>query len=337
MSERLILSFCFVAVLTASSALAAVGQSLRHPALCPSWKSAVEVGSLDPALINEASGLAISRDHDRLYHVNDSGDGPRFFITQKDGTQTKSVSVKDFKPFDVEELALGPCPGATGTCLVLGDIGDNRLKRKFVELVFIREQGNFGDEVTPLARLQFEYPDRPHDAEAMAIMPSGDLIVMTKEARGGEARAAHLFRVSSEALARALSNGGSKPVRFEKYGELSVPEIMKDKGFGGLVTGMSVTSDGTRFAVLTYDRAIEVAFDLQSGPLPKTSELETAGKISIVNLVRLPQQEAIAYDSNDRDLVYTTEVVTRLQRLFGGAITQRPSIMKATCAIASSP
>src|SRR5688500_15450277 len=45
------------------------------------WAKGVEVGLLDP-VINEASGLAVSaRYRDRLYHVNDSGDRGRFFIT----------------------------------------------------------------------------------------------------------------------------------------------------------------------------------------------------------------------------------------------------------------
>ncbi len=62
------------------------------------WAEGVEVGLLDP-VINEASGIAVSaRYGNRLYHVNDSGDTGRFFVTNLTGTDAQSVRVLGFNP-----------------------------------------------------------------------------------------------------------------------------------------------------------------------------------------------------------------------------------------------
>src|SRR6185369_18081869 len=88
------------------------------------WTHGKEIGQLsDP--IDEDSGLAISRKFpDRLYHVNDSGDSGRFFITDLTGRNLRIVNVKSFSPVDAEDLALGPC-SASADCLFIGDIGSN--------------------------------------------------------------------------------------------------------------------------------------------------------------------------------------------------------------------
>ena len=123
---------------TIALALAALPASaLAGP--CLEWKPAEKFGSLHPAYLREASGLAVSRAHTgRLYHHNDSGGGPHFFITDASGGKTRRVKVSGFEPRDMEDMALGKCAGAR-TCLVLGDIGDNDRKRTTVAFALIAE------------------------------------------------------------------------------------------------------------------------------------------------------------------------------------------------------
>src|ERR1044071_2074659 len=81
------------------------------------WTRGTEIGSLtDP--IDEDSGLAISRRYrDRLYHVNDSGDIGRFFITNFAGNDLRTVKVRDFSPLDAEDLPTG-AGGGSVACLL---------------------------------------------------------------------------------------------------------------------------------------------------------------------------------------------------------------------------
>src|SRR5688500_13119155 len=95
--------------------------------LCRRWSSPVTAGKLDHKLIAESSGLAASRRFkERLYHINDSGDGAAFYITDSRGRDPKRIAVTGgFAPMDAEDLALGPCGDDEKSCLFIGDIGDN--------------------------------------------------------------------------------------------------------------------------------------------------------------------------------------------------------------------
>ena len=80
-------------------------------AALPAVDGSRSIGELPPQL-RESSGLAASRDYpDRLYHINDSGDAGRFYLSRFDGTGLQTVPIAAFKPSDVEALSLGPCPG----------------------------------------------------------------------------------------------------------------------------------------------------------------------------------------------------------------------------------
>src|SRR5438309_8403732 len=88
------------------------------------WTHGTQIGQVEAPIV-EDSGLAISRRFpDRLYHVNDSGDTGRFFITDFSGRNLRIVNVNAFAPEDAEDMAIGPC-GAPADCIFIGDIGDN--------------------------------------------------------------------------------------------------------------------------------------------------------------------------------------------------------------------
>ena len=275
--------------------------------ICPAWSAAEDLGRLDGKFISEASGLAVSRRFGKLYHVNDSGDGPRFFVTERDGTGTRGITIRDFKPRDVEEIALGPCPGGD-TCLAIADIGDNRRRRKLIEVLFVKETEEWGEEVDAVARLWLKYPDQAHDAEAIAILPNKDLIIVTKElVQMKSSFSAHVFRLR----APYKESSEKKPLVLESLGRIDVPSMIANKGLDGAVTAMSVSTDGKRVAFLTYGNALEVALDL-SAAKPKLTGLKRGKDFSTVTLLRLAQQEGVSYDVNERDLIYTSETIFRL-------------------------
>ncbi len=61
---------------------------------CDTWSEPQQLGMLDHQIIPEASGIAVSRAfEDRLYHNNDSGDGPYFYVTNWAGAATQTVTV----------------------------------------------------------------------------------------------------------------------------------------------------------------------------------------------------------------------------------------------------
>ncbi|MES2964179.1 MAG: hypothetical protein V4760_09840, partial [Bdellovibrionota bacterium] len=83
-----------------------------HAALCPTWGEPVTVGKIDTNSLPEASGLAVSKTHTgRLYHINDKGNAPTVFVTDKAGkiTQRFEVSLASASTADTESLGYGPC------------------------------------------------------------------------------------------------------------------------------------------------------------------------------------------------------------------------------------
>jgi hypothetical protein len=264
---------------------------------------AVRIGQLDPALVNEASGLAASA-AERLYHINDSGDSGRFFVTTLDGGNMRQVRVEGFDPVDTEDLALGSCGEAGGTCLFIADFGDNNARRPTVEILTVREQTSFPDSVQPERRIRFRYADGPHDAESLAIHPDGDLLILTKtiDLAGLRVPPSGLYRIPYG----AWSESGDDVLVAERIGELPLPAISRDPFRGSLPTAMDISADGRKLLVLTYTNAFELPIGLASGLKPASEMVEGVDFVEIP-LTQLRQQEAIAYLPDGGGFIYTSE------------------------------
>jgi hypothetical protein len=237
--------------------------------LCRQWSEAVRLGELQVQL-TEASGLAASRQFPgRLYHINDSGETGKFFITGIDGKDTRAVRIDGFEPEDTEALSLGPCPGKDSiSCLYICDIGDNDVKRKSIEIVVVDEVRNFSQTVKPRSRLKLLYPDGPHDAESMAVHPNGDIFILTKE------NPARLYKANPNVAQQTLT-----PVTTLQP--------------GGKPTDMAISDDGMRLLVLTYTDAVEYSMDFKQQQK--------------IQLNFLQQQESVAYLAGSRSFIYSTE------------------------------
>lgn len=282
--------------------------------ICQSWSDAKQVGTLDRSFLKEVSGLAISRSFaDRFYFHNDSGDGPAFYRTDSTGARPRKIKVGDgYEPQDIEDITIGDCgigQKAGKSCLFLGDIGDNKMKRESVEIVVIEELQDFDARkggVEPLKRLRVQYPDGPHNAEGLALHPNGDLYILTKEMPKPIPlpRPAKLFRI---ARADWQSNTGER-ILAQALGEIDFPLLGSDSLVRGqVVTGFDISPDGSKFIALTYDHAFEFNLDLSRMPLPATKDLVLGRDYGVARIPALPQQEAIAYTADGKGFYYTTE------------------------------
>jgi hypothetical protein len=161
----------FLAVLLAvCAAPPAAGQ---HPA-----KHCAPTGALVRlAGLNEASGLAASRRAPgRLWTHNDSGQ-PILVSLDTRGTITGHVRVSGAKVDDWEAIATGPCDG--GSCLYIGDIGDNEARRRSITVYRVPEPSAASGTATVSGVFNATYPDGAHDAETL-LVAGGRLYVVTK-------------------------------------------------------------------------------------------------------------------------------------------------------------
>ncbi len=251
------------------------------------WGKAYRWGQLDTHLLDEESGMVISRQFDdRIYHLNDSDDGPYFYITDLKGRHTVKVKIEDWSPKDTEDLAIGPCDGET--CLYISDIGDNDEERSSVKFAVLKELVDFSTQATPKHIITAKYPDGPHNAEASVFDAEGNLYVITKN----ENYPALIFRLSHESISR--SQGISI---FEYWGKIDVPEILSS--YKAKVTSATITHDGKTLLLLTKNNLVEAQVDL-SAPLEKV-------KTHVVQLHNLFQQESISFLPDESGFLYSTE------------------------------
>jgi hypothetical protein len=130
----------------------------------------------------EASGLAMSRQAPgRLWTHNDSGE-PVVVALDARGSVTGRVRLTGASVEDWEAIAVGPC--GTGSCLHVGDIGDNDARRKRITIYRLPEPDKADGSASVADVFHASYPDGPHDAEALLIGRDGRLHIVTKGETG---------------------------------------------------------------------------------------------------------------------------------------------------------
>jgi hypothetical protein len=178
----------FVGVVALTSAGAAEQDGSSNAAKCEVAGPLVQVPELP-----EASGLAASqRSPGRFWAHNDSGE-PLVVALDSNGTVLGRVRVAGAKVEDWEAVAVGPCPA--GSCVYVGDIGDNDARRRDVAIYRFPEPADASGAVAGADVFRVRYPDGAHDAEALVVTPTGDILIITK----GDTGSLGLYRVPPDA------------------------------------------------------------------------------------------------------------------------------------------
>ena len=224
----------------------------------------------------EASGLVVSRvTHGRLWAHNDSGK-PEIFSLDANGKVTGRVSLSGAALEDWEAMASARC--GSGTCLYLGDIGDNSAKRKEIIIYRVPEPATASGSAQVDGVFRASYPDGAHDAETLLAAPDGTLYIVTKGDTGDVA----LYR-----FPRGLRDGTT--VRLERVGDaLSKGQPSADSR----ITDGAISTDG-EWVVLRTRTTLSFyrASDFLKGNFRKARgvDLQPLGE---------PQGEGVAFGQN---------------------------------------
>lgn len=209
-------------------------------------------GEIRSPRIVESSGVAVSRAHPGvLWTHNDSGDRPFLYATDLQGRDRGALLVPGAGALDWEDLARGPCPTRQGTCLFIGDVGDNFETRPSVTVYAVPEPDPPAGPADTLrttrapAVLRLRYADGAHDVEGMYVAPRDGALFLVSKGRSGTIR---LYRVDRAAW------GGDTLVTATGVQELP---IRPHGGNGRLVTGAAIRQDGRLVAVRT---AVDIYF-----------------------------------------------------------------------------
>jgi hypothetical protein len=166
---------------------------------------------------------------------NDSKKPPHLHAVDTAGHVLTIVGVPTPPTQDWEDIAGGPCPA--GYCLYLADIGDNLHEREDRAILRIAEPDPAARTLGDVDRFPIRYPDGPHDAEAILLLPDTTVYIITK----GRSGPVTVYRYPPPL--RAAERVTLEPVQQLTAGLEQVPD---------LVTGAASSADGRRVAVRTY-------------------------------------------------------------------------------------
>lgn len=249
---------------------------------CESWGNPRNDGVfLDPLV--ELSGLVASRTHPGVFYAhNDSGDGPRFFAVSSTAQVQETFVLDGGAANDWEDIGLGPCP--TGTCVFLGDVGDNAHVRNDYAIYRVPEPATITGGTISVAweRFRFEYPgNAKKNCEAIFVHPkTGQVYLVTKEDFG-----------VSEVYKFPLPMDSSFSATLELVTTLTIP-TQTDRP----ITAADVNPCGTAVLLRMYNRLVEFRLPADE---PNFERVFSVAPVT-VPIANEAQGEAVAYGPDGR-------------------------------------
>lgn len=266
---------------------------------CPRFSAGETAGRLASSLIDEASGIAASRDHaDVLWVHNDAGNLPQLFAVNSSGALLAVYSLAGVTAEDWEDIALGPGPEG-GSYVYVGDIGGSLAPRSTVLVHRVREPTV--DSARPLSApvtlsdfetLELRYSDGgAYDAETLFVDPIGGEIYVVTKSENGEAR----FFVHDPAAASAPASL-----------ELVATAVFGSEGIAGggkELTAGDIAPAGDKLVLRAARAAFLWPWPQRGAALQQV--LETAPCKVILQVE--PQGEAIAFAADGQGLFSLSE------------------------------
>jgi hypothetical protein len=173
--------------------------------------------------------------------------------------------------------------------LYIADTGNNNQSRDTLTIFVVVEPSiNGADPTQPLSvsahSLRFRYPKLHEDTEALAVLPNGDVTVITK----GRTPTISFFGFAKADVDRAVELG--EVLTAVEQGDTG---IAPNQGLGRWVTSAALSPDGKTLAVRTYSEIFFYA--LEAGP--KGDHWRDLHKPCFLGSVE-PQGEAMDYLDN---------------------------------------
>jgi hypothetical protein len=248
-------------------------------AACTAWGEPQALGP-SPSVLVELSGLAASRAHPGvLYTHNDSGDSARFFAINQQAQVLAEIHLTGATATDWEDISVGPCP--TGSCIYIGDTGDNKVDRTQYVIRRLPEPATLPSDgsvvsIDTYESFPFVYPDGSHNAETLLVHPqTGQVFIVLKET----GLPAGVFEMP-------LPLKADVEVTLNQVATLAVPPAE------GLVTDGSFHPCGNRLLIRTTNTT--GLFELARAPGASLVSIFGATPVRVPVAVE-PQGEAVTY------------------------------------------
>ena len=238
--------------------------------------------------IAESSGVACGWANKGVFWThNDSGNKAEIYAFNAKGENLATCTITGAWARDWEDICsfrMGDKP-----ILLIGDIGDNSMKRLHCSLLVVHEprldlsRRNVKLSLKPAQTINYTYRGGPLNCEALAVDPTTRTIYIITKVLGG----------TCEAYALPWPKRPSKKViEIKPIARVKVP----------IVTAMDISADGRRAVVLSYGSAYEYT---------RTAK-ETWAKVfarqgRVLDMPPRRQGESICYGPDGKTLYLTSE------------------------------
>lgn len=310
--KRKIVVIVWILAAAVVCALLVISASLRRRGVTAAVTATIQVSAL-----TEASGLAASRrTADVFWSHNDSKGEPVLYGFGADGLPRGALRINGVKDIDWEALA--PFQFEGRSWIAIGDIGNNVLGRRTLQIHVIEEPG--ADRLSPGREtpadiawtVKFQYEDGLHDAESLAADPRlRQFLVITKFTRSHGVYAVPLQppATGGNATARRIATlaGVPRPSALHRIFPTPTGRYRNEP------TDACLSSDGSRLAVLTYSEVLL----FHRGPGERWETVLTREPRHFA-WHGLPQAEAMAFSPDEHSLFVTGEQRNPLLLRFDG-------------------
>ena len=297
---------CFIMLLLAACSPSGNGDD--HTQLSDDgvpFLSSEVAGIIQTALIQEASGLVMSRVHmDACWTHNDSGGEPKIYLISTTGESKGSYLLKGTENRDWEDIAMGPGPDPDFNYIYVGEIGDNNARYEEKKIFRFPEPSaqpgqNKVDTIQHVDVIRFIYPDGKRDAETLLVDPfTKDIYVISKRETS-----VHIYRA-------AYPQDLTKVITLEMLGQL--PMISRNEG--DQIVGGDISEDGKEVLLKAYNKIYYWKRDDQNTSI---ADLLKSPPVELP-YVPEPQGEAITFATDGSGYYTLSEknITTQQQLLF---------------------
>ena len=190
--------------------------------------------------------------------------------------------------------------------LVIGDIGDNGARRKFIKLIFVTEpvpgeNGEYAGKLHSVHQLKLRYPDGPRDCESIAWDPVNDRFLLLSK----RIVPPRIYAIDRETALNSDSAtleylGELKP--FRRPDERDARALGKRARWSAQPAAIDISPDGRDMAVITYRSLHYLSRDdgQDWAEVLKGESIELLGPPSA-------QEEAVGFSADGKQLVITAE------------------------------
>ncbi|MFN8369938.1 MAG: hypothetical protein U0T83_04845 [Bacteriovoracaceae bacterium] len=254
----------------------------------------------NPSGVTENSGMVYSKTYERMYMINDSGNGNYFFVTDMKGNLIEKVKINNAKNVDFEGLSYAPCD--QDKCIYIGDIGDNSEDNSTHHVYIIKELNTFNKSASLKTDITFTYEKGlTPNAESLAVHPiTGDIYIATKNYSG---HSTFLYKIS-----KSVFSGKSNVSTVAKLvGEVSYTTLESSTKIDYThTTDMAFSPSGEKFLLLTDQSRTVWEFSVDLSKFNYLNVNDVYDHYKVIPVDYLGQEESLTY-YNENEFIYTTE------------------------------